>query len=106
MIFGVLPLDVNYNPSLISDSKYKPTESDVEDERDLKVIDIPILDTNRHQEVNKYIRGTRGIALENLELYAIPLTVSSHVSKGIDIRVVGNVILLSVWGLKIVFGNG
>lgn len=104
IIFNVLLLDINYNLNLISDSKYKRTENDVKNKRDFTVINILILDTNRHKEMIKYIRETRGIAVENIEICAIPSTVS-HASKGIDIRVLGNVTLLSVEGLKIVFGN-
>ncbi|TGO48882.1 hypothetical protein BOTNAR_0454g00010 [Botryotinia narcissicola] len=67
----------------------------------VKEIEAP--STNSDKEMKDYVRKSRGLALEDLSLYQIPMK-NSVISKAIDIRVLKNITLLSV-GSQTTFWN-
>ncbi|KAJ8059340.1 hypothetical protein OCU04_012297 [Sclerotinia nivalis] len=79
----------------VSAEKFEQTLEQVKtnEKGKLTEIEAPVVNTNK--DMSEYIRKTRGLALENLSLYLIPLK-SSVISKAIDIRVLRRITLLSV----------
>ncbi|APA09189.1 hypothetical protein sscle_04g039590 [Sclerotinia sclerotiorum 1980 UF-70] len=79
----------------VSDQKFEQTPEHIKTNEKGKSteIDAPVVNTNKG--MSEYIRKTRGLALENLSLYLIPLK-SSVISKAIDIRVLRRITLLNV----------
>ncbi|KAF7932042.1 uncharacterized protein EAE97_009063 [Botrytis byssoidea] len=67
----------------------------------VKEIEAP--STNSDKEMKDYVRKSRGLALEDLSLYQIPMK-NSVISKAIDIRVLKSITLLSV-GSQTTFWN-
>ncbi|KAF7871728.1 hypothetical protein EAF04_003835 [Stromatinia cepivora] len=79
----------------VSAEKLEQTLEQVKTNEKGKSTEIEALVANTNKEMSEYIRKTRGLALESLSLYLIPLK-NSVISKAIDIRVLRRITLLSV----------
>ncbi|CAD6445735.1 859636b7-e13b-4103-9d22-fa9e3e47bc4f [Sclerotinia trifoliorum] len=79
----------------ISTEKREQTPEQIKPNEKGKSTEIGPPVTNTNKDMSEYIRKTRGLALENLSLYLIPIK-SSVLSKAIDIRVLRKITLLNV----------